>query len=337
MFDGLSNRDQLRVLIIGEFGPGKLGLYYQRAFQKMRIRCDTFDCDPTNLLPGSMRAYRAVRRVLRIGLWRLLEHRCLEQAKSGYDLILVLKAPFLSPPCIRNLRSITQKVIMYYPDSPWDPYTQRLNVLDVLRACDLTLIWSRDLVQRLSTEGVRADYLPFAYDPEDYSPPTREMDREPRAVFIGQVYPKRVEWLRALEGLPVEIVGTDWREEWFGKGSSIRVIREHRMGKACGETYGRHVVALNVLDDKNSGGHNMRTYEIPATGTMMVGSSCRDCERLFPHRVGSLIASDPTEFRREVAWALSNARDASLIAEEGLRIASPFTYQKNAEAIINLL
>jgi len=234
------------------------------------------------------------------------------------------------------MRERCENTLMLYPDSPWDQYTMRRDVVSVLSMFRTTFIWSHALVSQLRSHGVNSEYLAFAHDPRDYRPPDPGTDPKPSAlVFVGQVYERRIAWLRALEGLAVRVSGTGWKQALFGEKSTIRVDPRHYSGPAARDAYVSSAAALNILDHKNLSGHNMRTFEIPGTRTLMIGDSTADIEHFFPNREASLTASTPEEFRAQCEWALSHPELSNAIAAEGYSRVLGQTYTHRAQEIIS--
>lgn len=327
----------MKVLLIGEFSEGKLGRYYARAFSQLGVTVGTYSTEgPSSWLPY-LQHQRLLRRAMRSIRWRRMENECLAVASDDWDAIIAIKAPFLSPATVCKIRNLCSKTVMLYPDSPWDRYTQRKRVLPVLSAFLTTFIWSRELVLRLQRCGIRSEYLPFAYDPCDYRAPNSTTVRENSLVFVGQVYRKRIAWLKNLEGLPVKVIGAGWKQGFFGMKSSIRTTSESRMGFQAGQTYATNFGALNILDDKNLSGHNMRTFEIPATKTLMIGDRTNDIEGWFPDTVASLTASTPAEFREKCQWALDHPNAALEIAKQAHSLVQNMTYQERADYLLRYL
>lgn len=323
----------MRVLLIGEFSEGRLGTYYERAFGQLGVTTGRFDSEGESL-PGWLPQKRLARRAARPFRWLQLQKKCISAAREGWDAVIAIKAPFLSVTSVRAIRKQCSRTVMIYPDSPWDAYTQRKDVVPVLSNFLTTFIWSKQLTARLQESGVNAEYLPFAYDPLDYQASVRKELRQSSLVFVGQIYKKRIAWIRALEGLPVNVSGTGWKQDCFGARSSIRVTIATRMGRQACEAYTSSLGALNVLDEKSLSGHNMRTFEIPATGTLMIGDRTNDIETWFPDAEASLTAATPREFREKCEWALLHPNAVLEIANRAYARVQTMTYRQRALQIL---
>jgi len=326
----------VKILIIGEFSEGRLGAYYARAFSQLGVSIGTFDAESWPL-PAWLPQKRLARRAARPLRWVQQQKKCLAVVADGWDAIIAIKAPFLSAASVRAIRKLCSKAVMIYPDSPWDGYTQRKHVLPVLSHFMTTFIWSKGLVSELRVRGIRAEYLPFAHDPVDYQAPSVTSVRQESLVFVGQMYKKRIAWIQGLEGLPVEVSGTGWEQGCFGVRSSIRVTRVTRMGRQACDAYTASLGALNVLDEKSLSGHNMRTFEIPATRTLMIGDRTDDIESWFPDGEASLAAATSGEFREKCEWALNHPEAARQIAARAHTRVQTMTYRERAEQILEYL
>ena len=170
-----------RVLIIGEFGAGALGLYYARAFAALGWTTTRYDMWAGYTRGGVLAGSRVLRRLLRPALWALMAREAIALAgREAPDLVLSTKAPFLGRGAVRALRRAGgAPVAMVYPDSPYGAYTMRADVLAVLAEFDRVYIWSRRLLDRLHADGVTAAaYLPFAFDPTDYAANRLQVKRQ---------------------------------------------------------------------------------------------------------------------------------------------------------------
>jgi hypothetical protein len=252
-----------------------------------------------------------------------------------WDIVLAVKAPFLEASTVRSLRDSCPATVIIYPDSPWDEWTQRSDVLSVLNAFARTYIWSHSLVDRLRDNGISASYLAFAWDAEYDVAGGDNSERTASIAFAAQPYPNRIEWLRVLEGLPVMVYGPQWVQSWFGAKSSIRVTHTSMMGADVARVYASTQVALNIANPKNFSGHNMRMFEIPATGALMITNHTTDLDEYFPPDTACLCAATPDEFRSQCEWALANPFRAAEIAAEGTRRAKGHTYMARVLDILN--
>jgi hypothetical protein len=336
----VSARDPV-ALVIGEFGPGALAGYYGRALQMLGWRVVAYDMHRGYTRGRLLARARPLRRLLRRPLWALMARETAALARRQRpDLILATKAPFLGAREVRGLRRRGAPVAMIYPDSPYGAYTQRTDVLGALAAYDRVYVWSHHLVARLRADGVAAAaYLPFAFDPGDYSAggpvDTPSCGRTHAIAFIGQRYDKREAWLDALRGLDVGVWGLGWTRSDVVRRAGHCVHAEAMHGAAAGAIYRGTTLALNVLHADNVPGHNMRTFEIPPCGAVMLSEATEEIASFFEPDRACLLAADPAALRAQAERALADRAWARGLAVQGAQAAAPHTYQARVRAIVD--
>ena len=335
----MSARDPV-VLVIGEFGPGALAGYYARALQMLGWRAVHYDMDRGYTRGGWLGHARPLRRLFRRPLWALMAREAMALARRHRpDLVLATKAPFLGGESVRALRRGGAPVAMIYPDSPYGAYTQRADLLPTLAAYDRVYIWGRHLVSRLSADGVTsATYLPFAFDPGDYGVDgprvTPACGRAHAIAFVGQRYDKRQAWLAALDGLDVGVWGLGWARSDGARAAGHCVHAEPVHGAAAAAIYRGSALVLNVLHADNVPAHNMRTFEIPPCGAVMLSEATGEIASFFEPDRACLLAADPAALRAQAERALADRALTRAIAAEGARAAAPHTYQARVRTIL---
>jgi hypothetical protein len=330
-----------RVLVVGEFGPGALGGYYARAFEAtLAWRVTRYDMLAAYTRGVTGRS-RVLRRLVRPVLWTVMAREVVALAgREPLDLVLATKAPFLGVAAVRALRRAARApVAMVYPDSPYGAHTMRRDVLAVLAEFDRVYIWGRALLARLRADGVAAAaYLPFAHDPADYAREgpvaLPECGRRHAVAFVGQRYAKREAWLGALGGLDVGVWGLGWDRSETVRRAGVCVHRTSARGPAAAAVYRGATLAVNVLHDDNVPAHNMRTFEIPPCGAVMLTEASDEIDAFFEPGRACLAAGDPAGLRAEAERALADRALAGAVAAEGARAAAPHTYAARAAAIV---
>jgi spore maturation protein CgeB len=94
--------------------------------------------------------------------------------------------------------------------------------------------------------------------------------------------------------------------------------------ETCG-IYWRSGVGLNVLAEWNVPAHNMRSFEIPATGTVMVATRTPEHIELFGDD-GAVLVSNPAEGRAAVDELLHDEEARASVAARGLERVRPHTF-----------
>jgi len=281
------------VLVIGSGARGSLENAYLRAFLKIGVRrADLFDMDAHRSFvsgPGLLRrGWNAAMTPISTRRIERSLHRFLSEHKSEYDVVVLFKGMEISRELLESCRRIQPSTIWVNvnPDDPLNIESRsssNANILESLSFFDIYFIWSRTLVSKLLGCGCRrVEYLPFGYDP-DYHLPPLDADRiERNAVsFVGAWDSQREKLLEALADYDIRIYGNSWDRVSRNSPLRSRISPRNIYGKELSEIVCRSAVSLNLLRPQNTGSHNMRTFEIPAMGGMMLTTRSKEQDEFF--------------------------------------------------------
>jgi spore maturation protein CgeB len=266
------------------------------------------------------------------------------------SLILAVKAPYLHPETICDLRRcLGIPFVNYYPDNPycgvpWDPRktsAQRHDLVDVLREYTYVWLWQPEIAARLRHDGVTASYMPFATDTEIYHPhPASQLQACPechgdhRVVLIGQHNTKREDHVGSIRTHSVALWGARWNRVSPDFARRHRVHRAETFGAASSHLYSRAAVSLNIIDDLNMPGHNMRTFEIPASGGVMLSTYTREQAEIFPEDEAACYYRHTEELDSKIDRLLQDRSLRDRISRNALRVAADHTYKYRVTAML---
>ncbi|MEQ9667665.1 MAG: glycosyltransferase [Coleofasciculus sp. G2-EDA-02] len=91
------------------------------------------------------------------------------------------------------------------------------------------------------------------------------------------------------------------------------------------EILGSARIGLNILRPQNEMGHNIRTFEIPATETLMLSERSQELLKLFKEDREAIYFSSPDELNQKVEYLLQNPNLIQSIAEAGYKKALRYT------------
>jgi spore maturation protein CgeB len=341
----------MRILVIGGFHFGSLTESYARAFEMQDHEVFRFDSDRAYFQAAQWAGNRLVRRVGRRLLWNRVNLSTIEAVRCVRPkLVLVVKGSYLHPETVRRIR--TQEgipVVNYYSDNPycgipWDPRktsAQRRDLVDVLKEYSVVFIWGNHLVKQLRADGVTAKYLPFGVDPELYRPFPRKSCEEcgqlHGVVFVGQWNKKRQSHIRAVRHHQVGIWGPMWVHAVRKFNGKHTIHNQRVFGRACAAIYSSSVASLNVVDDLNMPGHNMRTFEIPASGGIMISTFTAEQAEFFPEGEAAWYYRDQFEIDEILDRILEDREEQERFRKTALNLASDHTYNRRAEDLLKNL
>jgi spore maturation protein CgeB len=339
-----------KVLVIGTTNEGALPESYARAFERLGMDVVRFDFERALMRASHFTGNRILRRALRSVLWNTVNREAMEVAQSVRPaLIFGVKCTFLHPETIRQIRkSVGAPFVNHYPDHPyigirWDPRQAsalRRDLIEVLRQYSIVFMWERSLVERLQRDGVEAKYLPFAVDPELFRPQfgdeglyceTCHLTHD--VAFVATYTRFRCAEVAAVRRHTVAIWGNNWPRKWKTISGQHRV-HAPVWGSPVGDIYARAAVSLNVLNAENLGGPNMRTFEVPGSGGVMLARYSAAQNEFFPENEAAVYYRSPEELDDKIECLLRDRELRECIRKTAARLAAAQTYDVRAAQVL---
>lgn len=325
-------------LVIGSSASYSLEQTYARALRHLGIAVTLFDPEV------SVRRFRSVRLLNRLS-WpfqREFIGRSLSRffdQPPVYDLVIVFKGMFLQPEVLASCKRLTRGAqwININPDNPFDlgRSTSSAAVRMSIPLFDHYFIWSRALIPSIvQAGGRRVHYLAFGHDSVHF--PTVQLDSSLAGTitFVGSYDPRRARTLEALHGYDLRIYGTAWGR--LPRSSSLRrkVVSDAIFGADLRRVITSSLASINILRPQNAGSHNMRTFEVPAMGGVMLTSRSEEQQQFFPDGHASLMYSSPTELRAKVERLVSGEVDVQAIRQQALARSVGHSYTDRAREVL---
>jgi spore maturation protein CgeB len=339
----------VKLLIIGSRAPGSLEGAYERSFNRLSdCQVDVFDVDSHRftfkgfgILPRA--TARAASPVSRLQVQRGCD-RFLSRRRDSYDAILVFKGADFSRSSLEQYRSYQRNAVWLNlnPDDPFNVSSRGStngNIIGAVSFFDIYLIWSRQLVPKLELNGCkRAEYLPFGYDPDLHRPPDHAASTTDHSIsFIGAWDKEREATLEQLADFDLIIFGDSWRRARRKSPLASKIVARNLYGKELCEVVFRSTACLNLLRKQNNGAHNMRTFEIPAIGGLMVTTRSLEQQEYFPEGEASFMFRDADELRDQLERALADTALTGKIRSRSQALAERHSYVERATQILGLI
>jgi spore maturation protein CgeB len=339
-----------KILVIGTTEEGSLPETYARAFERLGMEVVRYDFVRAILRASRFSGNRILRRALRSAAWNAVNLEAVEIAQSVRPaFIFGVKCSFFHPETVRQIRkSARVPFVNHYPDHPyigvrWDPREAsalRRDLIEVLRQYSTVFMWEKTLVKRLQGDGVEARYLPFGVDPELFHP--RQVDEGLRCdaceathdvAFVATYTRFRCAEIAAVQRHTAAIWGNNWPRKWKNLSGQHRV-HPAVWGSAVGDIYARAAVSLNVLNAENLGGPNMRTFEIPGSGGVMLARYTAAQDEFFPENEAAVYYRAPEEIDDKIEWLLGDRQVRERIRKNAARLAAAQSYDVRAAQVL---
>jgi hypothetical protein len=332
-------------LIVGVAQRTSLELMYLRAFQANGFReVDLLDVEAN--CPDWSRSRLVNRFLPQVGHnWasqRLLTH--LRGCKNRYRWIIIFKGMQFSRQILEECRRLAPDAlwININPDDPYNLLSRaasNLNVIESLTFFDAYCIWSQLIADRLRIDGCnKVIYLPFGYDTTYHV--THKLQHQAsvaRISFIGSWDKEREAILAQLSGCDFCIYGNGWNRAAYHFPLRASLAYRDVFGVEMATLIASSDICLNLLRPQNRGSHNMRTFELPAMGGLMLTSRTAEQQEFFPENDSCYMYADDAEMKAKIEYILANKREADQVRARGLERASQHSYTNRARFLLSEL
>lgn len=346
MIANVGNND-LSVLLVGSAAPGALEIAYFESIQTFgKVGVDFFDVDAVRgrekyagILQRALR--RAIVTLSRpIVAKRLLRHL----AAHKYDAIVVFKGADFSLHDLEQSRKAAGKSVWINlnPDNPLSLASKgsaNENIRLAIAFFDLYILWTPLLLPSLEETGVsRTAVLPFGFNSsEHFLESTPQRQAAPYFLFAGAWDIERERTLESVADVRFKIFGYGWNR--VRRGSPLRKYVDARniYGAALRRAVADAIACVNLLRPQNQGSHNMRTFEIPAMGGLLLTQRTTEQQSFFPEEEASLMFGDSEELGNQLSRILTAPDQFGHIRQRGYELARAHTYTNRARELLTLV
>lgn len=276
-------------------------------------------------------------------LYRGLNQFLLQQIELEKPaIILVFKGMEIFP---KTLRAIGKQYILltnFNPDHPFmitSKGTGFKNLIQGIQHYNLHFSYNQEVAKKIQEEyNVPTVFLPFGYELPSELKFSKDEDEIQAICFIGTADAIRLNHINALldAGIPVHIYGSDW----------LRFVKPnvHPQLKLYAPVYNqdfwkvvqRYRIQLNVFRPHNIGSHNMRTFEMPAAGTIMLAPDSPEHRLFFKHGKEAFFYNDMADMINQAKYILHLSKpEADQIRYNARKrsIESDYSYQNRAKTV----
>jgi len=291
-----------------------MGMDFADELRELGHEVRTFEYRKDNALyknRGTKAAYQAV-------ILRALERQCLAWRAS---LVLVIKGgPVTAELILRVKRKVDTLFLNFFPDNPlW------MMPFEAIEAYDVFFTKERYAMRSLEQVGLRnLAYLPMYCVPSAHHPVAPAPDEANRyggpISFVGNRYPYRERFVKALRDYPLKLWGSGWT------AADDPIIRAAAGPPVFGRekllVYSASMLSLNHHHPMNDiVGVNTRTFELAAAGACQVVDLKEDLLDLFKPGEEVVVYRDLGELRRQLDLHLAHPDEAHAIGENARRRA----------------
>lgn len=247
----------------------------------------------------------------------------LKKKLAGFqpDLILIADLFYFSDYLLSALDESSAKKVHWIGDFFDERLLKSKNVIDLYCFTDSSFVQD---AQQLGLE--KTAYLPLAFNPDVFF--ADKTPKKDRLLFIGAWSQDRQE---LIEQIPVRL--TIYGKGWHQLQKADCIIHPHNIPLTeVAQLYRQHKFVLNVINKNNiRQGMNMRCFEAPACGCILVSEYVKDLELVFDTQEEIICFSNPEELK-------SKLNQPIIRSEAGLaKVRESHTYAKRIQTLISLV
>lgn len=260
------------------------------------------------------------------------------------DVVWVFKGMEITPESVLWTKNRGVRIVNYNPDNPFifsGPGSGNRNVTDSIPLYDLHFTYNLSVKARIEKDfRLPVHFLPFGFDLDPALYESMSSGEETvKMCFAGNPDAIRAKFIRSLAeaGICIDVYGNNW-DRFLAHAN----VTGHPPVYAEGfwDVLHRYRVQLNLMRIHNPDSHNMRSFEVPGAGGIMLAPRTREHEMFFEDGKEAFFFKDEKETISLVKRLLAmTTAESSQIRSNARRrsIDSGYSYQHRAEEALQVL
>jgi spore maturation protein CgeB len=260
------------------------------------------------------------------------------------DIIWVFKGMEITPQSLTWAKGRNIRLVNYNPDNPFifsGRGSGNSNVTKSIPLYDLHFTYNLEVKKKLEeVYKLPVVYLPFGFDLSDgLFRECAEQGEILKACFAGNPDTKRACFIEKLAegGIEIDVYGNQWDQ--FVKNPAI-TIHPPVYGREFWKILRRYRLQLNLMRMHNEDSHNMRSFEVPAVGGIMLAPDTPE-HRLFFDDGKEVFLFSSIEHCVELAHSILNLSqteaDRIRLSARERSLHSGYSYQDRADTALQAL
>ncbi len=340
----MSTAKKMRLLIVGSKEPYALEKSYIDNLSK-DIDVELFDSH--DIFLNYYQKNSINKLIFRLGISRIfpkINNALLHfLSQNKFDVIWIFKGMEIYPSTLKKIKESGVKLVNYNADHPFMYFskgTGNKNVFDGIKYYHHHFSYSQSIVNRIKTEySISSSWLPFGFT-NAKKPELKENEEINKVCFIGNPDSNREKVIHTLlqNKIAVDVYGNGW-DNLFANNSYIKT-HPPVYSETFVETAQKYRVQLNVFRPHNLGSHNMRTFEMPALGCIMLAPVSKEHSELFIEGDEAFFYENDEELIKKCTLILDLTFDkANEIRKSAYQksIHSGYSYSVRAEEVLEII
>jgi len=331
-----------RILVIGSAHPAALEHIYVKYLQQLGNFVELYPIQDHFLHYYSKNFINKI--LFRLGFSSI--YKKLNRAVNSFVIssnpthIVIFKGMELLPATLHIWKSKGIKLINYNPDNPFlfsGRGSGNKNVSNSILLFDLYCSYDSSIVKQLQDRGVKSALVPFGFELDELE--YQKIENTPeinRVCFLGNPDKERAKFINSLinQHIDIDLYGSNWSQYIPSNSSSVK-IHPPVYGLDFWKTLRRYAVQLNLMRIHNLNSHNMRSFDIPGVGGIMLAPRTADHQLYFEDGKEVFLFKDIGECVKSIQELLSMHKDKRTAIRNAARNKSVlhYTYKKQVELL----
>jgi spore maturation protein CgeB len=275
-----------KILIYGENWVGTLPNLLKNALVEKGYKAKVFDW--THIMPGIRnRSYVSrAKRNLFLNYYnnKIQNAFYLEADDFKPDTIIISKGLSLSPKFIQRLQAQGFSVHNWNPDDFFNLKNSNQNLIKSMPYYDSIITARKHLFDSYKTAGAKKlIYADWYYEPSLHFPTKTGIKRE--VSFVGSWSPSRESFIEQIN-VPVDVWGGGWEKAKSNINANHNIHNHILSQLEMSEVFCSSRFNINLLTNENADMSNLRMFEVPASGGLLLTPRNSFSENLFKKGAG---------------------------------------------------
>jgi spore maturation protein CgeB len=260
------------------------------------------------------------------------------------DVIWIFKGMEIFPESLEWAKKRRIKLVNYNPDNPFlfsGRGSGNSNITRSIAIYDLHFTYNLAVKKRIESElNIKTSLLPFGFDISDTLYEDCEREEEILAsCFLGNPDRLRADFIlgMAQAGIEMCVYGKDWNN--FISHPGVRIYSPV-YGAELWKILRRYRVQLNLMRLHNEDSHNMRTFEVPGVGGIMVAPDTQEHRLFFENEKEVFLFKNVADCVRQTQKLLELSTVNALKIRDAARMRSlnsGYSYKSRSSQALSVL
>jgi spore maturation protein CgeB len=254
------------------------------------------------------------------------------------DVIWVVKGMEIFSSSIQWAKDKKFTLVNYNPDNPFifsGSGSGNKNITDSIPLYDMHFAYSLTTKKRIDDEyHIATSFLPFGFDlSQTIFDSCNSQSEILKTCFLGNPDKQRGEFLTSLaeRGITIDVYGNNWKK--FVGHPNILAFPPIIYGPELWRILRVYRVQLNLMRIHNMDSHNMRSFEVPAIGGIMLAPDTKEHRMFFEMEKEMFLFSDIDSCAEQINKIMTLSKIESRLVRENARrrsMSDGYSYKHRA-------